>query len=264
MKYLNHLFIVTATLLLSACGTGKIAYLQDAEKLPASVLNKVNQPNEQTASPGDLIQITVTSRNPESVAPYNKNSYIKEATSSTTDKNLEYYLVDNDGNIEFPVIGTLYISGMTKNQIKDLIISKLYPNHLAEMPAVEIRFKNFRITLLGEVNKPGIINVENEKITILEAIAEAGDLTINGERDNIMLIRTQADGSRSIHTININDKNILTSQHFNLQRNDIIYVQPNASKKRSSWSVPPGLTLAMSSIGTLISIATLIITISKL
>ena len=100
-------------------------------------------------------------------------------------------------------------------------------------------------------------------MSILEALAMAGDLTIMGERENVMLIRTKTDGTREIHRINLNDKNLVLSPYYNLQQNDVIYVTPNASKARSSWTIPPALSLGLSTMGTLISIATLVVTIVK-
>ncbi len=139
----------------------------------------------------------------------------------------------------------------------------IYPRYLNQKPNVEVRLQNFRVYALGEFNKPGIVSSPNGRMNILEAIAMAGDLTINGKRENIMIIRTNSDGSRQVKNVNLNDPNIIVSPDFYLQQNDCIYVEPNASKARSSWSVPPALTLSLSSIGTLVSIATLIVTITK-
>ncbi|MGM9802625.1 MAG: polysaccharide biosynthesis/export family protein [Muribaculaceae bacterium] len=270
MKFINHLLTAfSVAIVLCSCSNSKnVVYMRDANKLPQSAWNKANPAAEPLASPGDMIQITVSSRIPEVVKPYNKSSYLSElgsAASSSSDGNsLEYYLVDNQGNIEFPVIGQINILGKNKAEIKQIVIDHLYPKHLTEVPAVEVRFRNFQVTMLGEVGSPGIISVPNEHLNILEAIARAGDLTIHGVRDKVRIIRTAPDGTRTIHTVNLNDKNLVMSPYFNLQQNDVIYVEPNGSKQRSSWSVPPGLSLTMSSVGTLIGIATFIITLTKL
>ena len=182
----------------------------------------------------------------------------------TNDENRSsYYLVDANGNIDFPVIGRLKIGGMTKDEINNLITSKIYPKYLTEKPSVDVRFKNFKVSVVGEVRSPGVYASANERMTIFEAIARAGDLNIQGMRENVMLIRTDAKGIRSIHRLDLNDKNLILSLYYDLQQNDVIYVQPNASRARSSWAIPPALTLTLSSIGTLISIATLIVTITK-
>ncbi len=268
MKIINHLLALAIfSITLASCGGQKdIVYMKDANELPQTVLAQANPPAEMVAMPGDMLQITVTSRTPEAVKPYNKISYLSEvgASGSSSDgSSQEYYLVDNNGNIEFPVIGAINILGKNKAEIKEAVISHLYPNHLLERPAVEVRFKNFQVTILGEVQSPGVISVPNEHLNILEAIAQAGDLTIYGVRSKVRLIRTAQDGSRTINTINLNDKKLVLSPYFNLQQNDVIYVEPNGTKQRSSWSVPPGLSVTLSTVGTLLSIATLVITLTK-
>ena len=269
MNHINHILAICAIgiMLCSCSGSKNIVYMEDANKLPQSVLSQANPPAEPVAMPGDMLQIIISSRNPEAVKPYNKSSYLSDLNTSTTtgssENSLEYYLVDGSGSIEFPVIGAINILGKNKAEIKQTIIDKLYPNHLTEKPAVEVRFRNFQVTMLGEVNSPGIITVPNEHLNILEAIAKAGDLTIYGVRNRVRLIRTAPDGTRTVNTVDLNDKNLILSPYFNLQQNDVIYVEPNGTKQRSSWSVPPGLSLAMGSIGTLIGIATFIITLTK-
>lgn len=266
MKFINHLISLLAiTFALASCSSSNdIVYMKDASKMPQTVLEQANPAIEPTAIPGSMIQITITSRTPEAVKPYNKSAYISEVNGSpSSESSQEYYLVDSKGNIEFPVIGDINVLGKNKTEIKEIVISRLYPNHLKEKPAVEVRFKNFQVTMLGEVNNPGIITVPNENLNILEAIAKAGDLTVYGVRNKVRLIRTAPDGTRSIHTLNLNDKKLILSPYFNLQQNDVVYVEPNGTKQRSAWSVPPGLSLALGSIGTLVSIATLIITLTN-
>ena len=182
---------------------------------------------------------------------------------NNNENSMYYYLVDANGNIEYPYLGTLHIGGMSKSAVENHIASLIYPRYITERPGVEVRFQNFRVYILGEVKSPGEIKATNGRLNLLEAIAMAGDLTIQGRRDNVMIVRTNSDGSRSIQTVNMNDKNMILSPNFNLQQNDIIYVEPNSSRARASWNVPPALSLGMSSVGTLISIATLIITLTK-
>ena len=267
----NKLTFAIATLLvfLGSCTSSKnVPYLIDAETLPQEALNSITKNAPATVFPGDLLKITVSSINIDAVRPFNKSSYITEISKSsntlTNDENRSsYYLVDDNGNIDFPVIGRLKIGGMTKDEINNLITSKIYPKYLTEKPSVDVRFKNFKVSVVGEVRSPGVYASANERMTIFEAIARAGDLNIQGMRENVMLIRTDAKGIRSIHRLDLNDKNLILSPYYDLQQNDVIYVQPNASRARSSWAIPPALTLTLSSIGTLISIATLIVTITK-
>ena len=268
MKSKLFLFILVAAALMTSCNTQKdIPYMIGANQLPPEVLQSAAKANDPVVMPGDMLQINVISRNAEAVKPFNKIDYVSKLGGNNNINNNEnsmyYYLVDANGNIEYPYLGTLHIGGMSKSAVENHIASLIYPRYLTERPGVEVRFQNFRVYILGEVKSPGEIKATNGRLNLLEAIAMAGDLTIQGRRDNVMIVRTNSDGSRSIQTVNMNDKNMIISPSFNLQQNDIIYVEPNSSKARSSWNVPPALSLGMSSVGTLISIATLIITLTK-
>ena len=258
---------IVAVLLCSCGSTKDVPYLIDANTLPPEVLRAAARSADPTVMAGDMLYINVSSSDPEVVKPFNKGQYIAQTGSSNAMNNNEnsmlFYLVDNNGFIDFPLLGKLRVGGMTKSATEDYIASQIYPRFLTVKPGVEVRFQNFHVYTIGEVNSPGVVKANNGRLNILEALSMSGDLTIKGRRDNIMIVRTNADGSRSVKTVNLNDKNLLISSDFDLQQNDIIYVEPNASKARSSWSVPPGLSLGMSSVGTLISIATFIITLTK-
>ena len=269
MKSKLFLLILVAAGLMTSCNTQKdIPYMIGANQLPPEVLQSAAKANDPVVMPGDMLQINVISRNAEAVKPFNKIDYVSKLggnnnINNNNENSMYYYLVDANGNIEYPYLGTLHIGGMSKSAVENHIASLIYPRYLTERPGVEVRFQNFRVYILGEVKSPGEIKATNGRLNLLEAIAMAGDLTIQGRRDNVMIVRTNSDGSRSIQTVNMNDKNMIISPSFNLQQNDIIYVEPNSSKARSSWNVPPALSLGMSSVGTLISIATLIITLTK-
>ena len=268
MKSKLLLLVMMAASIMTSCNTQKdIPYMIGADQLPKEVLQSAAKANDPVVMPGDMLQINVISRNTEAVKPFNKIDYVSNLGGSYNNSNNEnsmyYYLVDSNGNIEFPYLGTLHVGGMSKSATENYIASQIYPRYLTERPAVEVRFQNFRVYILGEVKSPGEIKAVNGRLNMLEALAKAGDLTIHGRRDNVMIVRTNSDGSRSVQTVNLNDKNFIVSPNFNLQQNDIIYVEPNSSKARSSWNVPPALSLGLSSVGTLISIATFIITLTK-
>ena len=268
---IKHLFMIAAVaVLLCSCGSTKeVPYLIDANTLPADVLRTASRASDPTVMAGDMLYINVGGPDAEAVKPFNKTQYLNiegsgSANSITNGENsMLYYLVDNNGYIDFPILGKLHVGGMSKSAVEDYIASKIYPRYLTVKPGVEVRFQNFHVYTMGEVNSPGMVKASNGRLNILEALAMSGDLTINGRRDNIMIVRTLADGSRAVRTVNLNDRNLIVSNDFDLQQNDIIYVEPNASRARSSWSVPPGVSLALGSVGTAISLATFIITLTK-
>ena len=150
---------------------------------------------------------------------------------------------------------------MTKYALADLIKTKIYPRYIKEEPIISIRYANFSISVLGEVARPNTFLVNNEKISILEALATAGDLTIYGRRDNLLLVRQTPEGRQSIR-IDLRDKNLIYSPYFYLQQNDVIYVQPNETKTRTS-KIGSAETLSISIVGTLISLTLLIVTLVK-
>lgn len=274
------LFLITSVLcfILVSCGSTKeIPYVIDADKLPENLLKETAKYSDPIVQPGDILQILVTSNNVEAmeaVKPFNKATYwggegmssiVGNATQTTSNNegSIYYYLVDDAGNIEFPMLGKVHVDGLKTGEISDLIASKIYPKYVTAKPGVEVRFRNFKVYALGEFNKPGVISSANGKMNILEAVAQAGDLTIFGVRKNVMVIRTNADGSRKVFRLDLTDKNLLLSPGYNLQQNDVIYVQPNKAKARSAWTIAPGWTFATSVIGTLVSISTLVITLTK-
>ena len=274
------LFLITSVLcfILVSCGSTKeIPYVIDADKLPENLLKETAKYSDPIVQPGDILQILVTSNNVEAmeaVKPFNKATYWggegmssivgnTTQTASNNEGSIYYYLVDDAGNIEFPMLGKVHVDGLKTGEISDLIASKIYPKYVTAKPGVEVRFRNFKVYALGEFNKPGVISSANGKMNILEAVAQAGDLTIFGVRKNVMVIRTNADGSRKVFRLDLTDKNLLLSPGYNLQQNDVIYVQPNKAKARSAWTIAPGWSFAISIIGTLVSISTLVITLTK-
>lgn len=245
----------------------------DAETIPAEVLDQINPFAEPIAMPGDLLNIDITSSNMDAVMPFNKNKYVtiegtvasNSSTNGSNNDQTRYYLVSKDGDIDFPILGKLHVGGLNKTQIADLIKREICPKYLREEPTVDIRFMNFHVTMLGAVGN-GIVTSDNERLNILEAVAKSGDLNIKGKRENIMLIRTHPDGHREIARLNIHDKSILTSPYYNLQQNDIIYVEPNRSMADGAWSMPTAFGTTLTVIGgisSIIGLAMTIITLTK-
>jgi len=183
--------------------------------------------------------------------------------SVNSNRVLQTYLVSNDGTISFPVLGTLKVGGLSKAECEKLIHDRIirYLND-KEDPVVTVRMANYKISVLGEVARPGMFTVNNEKINIFEALAQAGDLTIYGVRDRVKLIRENADGKKRIYTMNLNDANIINSPCYYLQQDDIVYVEPNKVKARNS-SVGQTTSLWLTSTSILVSVASLLFNILK-
>jgi len=213
------------------------------------------------------LTITVSTVNPEASAPY--NLIVRPVLNSTSSNiassggSLQTYLVDNDGTIDFPVLGSLQVGGLSKAECEKMIHDKLQPYLNAdENPVVTVRMSNYKISVLGEVTRPGVFTVSNEKINILEALAQAGDLTIYGVRDRVKLIRESATGKKEVVTINLNDAEIINSPYYYLQQNDVVYVEPNKVKARNS-SVGTSTNLWFTGTSVLISLTSLLYSILR-
>ncbi len=262
----KYIPFVLAAALLSSCGSVKnVAYLQNSKFIDFS---RSEYLYDARIMPKDILTITVNTVNPEASAPFNLVVSTAVNTSSVsqnigTQRALQTYLVDNSGNIEFPVIGTVNVGGLTKSACEKMIHDMIKPYlNAAENPVVTVRMSNYKISVLGEVARPGMFTVGNEKVNILEALAQAGDLTIYGVRDKVKLIREDSHGRKEIHTLNLNDADIISSPYYYLQQNDIIYVEPNKVKARNS-SVGQTTSLWLTSTSILVSLASLLYTILK-
>lgn len=267
MKIRNLLLLAVASLMLMACNpTEDITLMSNADQVPAAALAAAtNLAGDFTIKPGDMLLINVSGSNEDAVKPFNKVQYVSTVGSSTFtyDHSTIYYLVDDNGNIDFPILGRLHIVGMTKHEIEDYITSLIYPRYLIEMPNVECRIQNFRVFCLGDFSKTGVVQAENGRLNLIEAIAMSGDLAPTGQRGNVMLIRTDANGQRTVRRFNLNDATFLASPDFQLQQNDILYVEPNKYKKRSIWSVAPTFSFGLSMMGTAMSLITFVTVLAK-
>lgn len=264
MKLLKLFAVCIGMALLSSCGSTKdIAYFQNAKYIDFEQ-SKVLY--DAKIMPKDILSITVSTTNPDAAKPFNLSvptTFSSTNNSLYTTGQLQSYLVDNEGCIDFPVVGSLKVGGLTKSDCEQLILSKIKPYlNENERPIVTVRMTNYKISVLGEVARPGMFTVNNEKINILEALAQAGDLTIYGVRTNVKLIREDETGKKQIYTLNLNDASLVNSPYYYLQQNDIVYVEPNKVKARNSnVGSTTGLWLTGTSI--LISLASLLYSILK-
>lgn len=260
MKFKSCCAALSMMVIVASCSTHKkVPLVEDAELIPAEILAQPVPPADPIIQAGDLLNIDVTASNYEAVAHFNKGRYVNAdgsiqrtnigTSTSGGEQSTEYYLVDKNGDITFPVIGSLHVGGLTKTQVQQMIVDAIYPKYLKEKPAVDIRFMNFRITVLGAVNSPGIKTSQNERLNIFEALALSGDLNIKADRENIILIRTNPDGTREVHKLNVHDKNMLLSPYYNLQPNDLLLVNWNRSGAQNSWSMSQGFSTTIAVVG---------------
>lgn len=263
MKLGRHLFLplalVVAMALFGSCSSTKdVAYFQNSSSVN---LDSSQVLYDARIMPKDILTITVNTTDGEAAVPFNltvNTALTQNQRSTYSQQMLQSYLVDNEGNIEFPKVGTVHLGGKTKAEAEKIIYDKIKPYMSeAEKPIVTVRMSNYKISVMGEVNRPGMYNVSNEKITILEALAQAGDLTIYGVRNNVKLIREDATGKKSIHVLNLNDAGLINSPYYYLQQNDIIYVEPNKVKAQNS-SVGSMTSLWFSATSILISMTSLL------
>lgn len=180
----------------------------------------------------DLLSISVSSLNPEASAVFNQPNNTSTNTTSTTTM-ATGYLVDDKGNIQFPFLGTVKAAGLTKDELKDQLTKTLVDKKLLVDPIITIRFLNFKVTVLGEVAHPTVVTVPSERISLLEAIGLAGDLTIYAQRDNVLVIRDE-DGKKITHRLNLNSTELFNSPYYYLKTNDVVYVEPNKNKVAST------------------------------
>jgi len=207
----------------------------------------------------DELVIVVNGVDPEAVKPFNLTavSVSQNRLDGYGRERIQTYIIDPDGNIDFPVIGKIKLAGLNREQAKKLLQEKL-KDYLKD-PIVNINTVNYKITVLGEVARPGTYTATNERITLIEALGMAGDLTIHGERDNVLVIRDY-DGEKTYTRVNLKSKDLFNSPVYYLTQNDVVYVEPNKSQARAS-KIGAGTSVAISIVGILISVATLVVTI---
>ncbi|WP_315578643.1 polysaccharide biosynthesis/export family protein [Hoylesella oralis] len=260
-RFFMPMFTLSLLIAMAGCsGSKKVAYFQNIDSISLAPSRGLY---DAKIMPKDMLSITVSTTDPEAARPFNLSALNTVNASGSSTGSLQTYLVDNDGNINFPVVGTLHVAGLTKNECQNTIRDKILP-YMAktENPIVTVRMSSYRVTVDGEVNRPGVIPVTTEKMSVIEALAQAGDLTIYGKRDNVLLIREDETGQKSAHRLNLNDANLLNSPYYYLQQNDILYVEPNGVRAKNS-SIGSSTTLWFSFVGIVTSVASLLVNILR-
>ena len=241
-KYTTILLLI----FLSSCvSRKKIVYFQNDEINQ----NKVSNSYKTIFKPDDLLQITVTSQNIEAVKPFNLPvvTYSLATDGAVGNPIQQSYLVDNNGEIDFPELGKIKIGGLTRAEVITLLKNKLSPKYVKN-PTINIRINNFKVTVLGDVKTPGSYTIPNERITILEAIGLAGDLNISAVRENVKVQREE-NGKKILYNVDLLSKNIFTSPVYYLQQNDLVYVEQNNAKSQSaSYNQNTGLFISIGSV----------------
>lgn len=211
---------------LSCASPKKIVYLQNA----SANAGKNATSYELLIQPDDMLQIIISAENPEVAAPYNLKSGPVNGVMGGQSQG-DTYLVDKNGEIDFPQLGKVALKGLTRLEAIDKL-KELLKDHISN-PIIHLRIANFKISVLGEVSSPGVRNVSGERITLLEALSMSGDLTIFGKRKNIMVIR-EKDGEKTIERVDITQADFINSPYYYLAQNDVIYVEPNKTQVNSS------------------------------
>lgn len=245
--------LVFILLLISSCRMQKdVLYFQNIDQIINETPETYEDPDIQT---GDALTITVSAFNAELAAPFNlqtgRNTSISTSFSA---KSPSVYVVSQNGEIEMPMLGSIKVTGKTRQELGAFLEDKI--SEYLENPIVNVRFVNYRVTLLGEFNRPGVVNSDTEKLSIIEAIAKAGDMNLYAIRDSVMLIRT-VDDVRTHTFVNLKDANTFNTEYFYLKQNDIVYAMPNKSKALEINTRP--LTAAL----TILGFATAIIALFK-
>lgn len=262
MKHIYLVILVLSGLIATSCiSQRKMSYLRDVTAEYADSINLTYQPlDENYITKGDLLSIFVNAMDVEAVQAFNlpvanvQNLGSRQVSSNAGSGSLQGYWVDPEGNIDFPVLGRLHIEGMTTTQLRDTLT--LLISQSVKDPIININIMNFYVTVLGEVKNPGRHAVGSQGMTIFEALGLAGDLTIYGKRNNVLISR-EVDGKMEFARLNLNDQAIFASPYYHIRQNDVIYIEPSNARAISSQNIP----LYLSMVTTLGSMATLIVSL---
>ncbi|TDQ73507.1 polysaccharide biosynthesis/export family protein [Sphingobacterium yanglingense] len=250
-------FAVLLLLVLVSCASRKeIIYLQ-----PSSVeLENLYTKHTPRIQQEDLLTITISSADIKATQPFNQqNAYQMQAAAASDLAFKPTYLVDANGEIDFPVLGKVKVGGLSRLEATDRIRERL-KQYIVD-PGVNLTFANFKVTVLGEVRTPGTYTMKQERVTVLEALGLAGDMTIKGQRNNVLLIREQ-NGEKQMQRLNLLSDSVLNSPYYYLAQNDVIYVEPNNSQVRNSrFGQDTSVWISITSL--MITIITLVVTNSK-
>jgi len=256
MYRIKQVLILLFIIVQSSCASKQdIVYFQDEP-----VNSEITLTNNYAIKlkPADMLTIDISAQDPEAVSPFLLTPVAQNtgnALNLNSNLRIQTYLIDVNGNIDFPVLGTLKMQGLSRIDATEMLKEKL--SEYIKDPIVNVRLVNFTITILGEVKNPGTFTIQNERISLSDALGLAGDLTIYGKRDNILLIR-EVDGQKRYAKFDLNSVNVVNSPNYYLTQNDVIYIEPNNARVRQS-SYNPNNGIIISAIATLATIAAILI-----
>ena len=261
IKIQNCVFLCLIAFLASCSAPKEVLYLQDIASIKEENIDKNY---EVIIHKDDLLAILVNSKDPELALPFNMPVVTyKIGAQTTAQQRLLGYLVDQNGDIDFPILGKIHVEGLTRMQVTELIKQKLMSEDLIKDPIVTVQFLNFKVSVMGEVTRPGTFDISGDRITLLEALSMAGDLTIYGRRDRVAVIR-EKDGKRRILYHDLRSSDIFQSPCYYLQQNDIVYVEPNKAKTgQSRINSNNSVGVWLSAVSVLASITSLMVTMFK-
>lgn len=256
-------FALLGILLASCSAQKRVWYLQDVQ--PASP-EQIVQNGEIRIKPLDRLIVVVNSKDPELAVPFNSSTAMSSLSGSTTSTNsiesLQTRTVDEQGCIVMPILGTIHCEGLTRNELARLIADKIIEGGYINDPSVNVQFSDMKFSVIGEVAHPGSFEIDRDRISILDALAMAGDMTVYGMRNEVIVAR-EADGKRTIEVLDLTSKDVFSSPAFYLQQNDVVYVKPNKYKAQSA-EISQNRSFYLSLVSTAISVITLTVSIISL
>jgi polysaccharide export outer membrane protein len=259
----KSLLITFVSVLIFSCASNKnIPYFRDIPSNAHILSDTTMLPQDMRINIGDILTILVSGLDPTAVIPFNLPlvSYASPGSDQIyASPTIQPYIVDKQGMITFPVIGNIHVVGLKKDEVIALLKQKL-SSYLKD-PVITLQIMNFKVTILGEVAHPGTYTLPNEQVTILQALGYAGDMTVYGKRDNVLLIRDH-NGRKEYSRINFNNSYLLNSPYYYLQQNDVIYVEPNKARMMSVDT--QNTTLYISIVSTIVTTAAVLISLLKI
>lgn len=236
MKFYKIILVAASVLVLGSCSTPRqISYFQDLR--PGESELTLTIPVEIKIQPKDKLSILVNSQDLRLTNLFNLpivTQQVGQENSSNTNRGLSGYTVDSKGNIDFPILGPLHIQGMTREEVAAYVKKELLSHDLIKDPVVTVEFMNLTVSVMGEVKNPGRYNIDKDHLTILDVLSQAGDLTIYGKREKVMVLRNE-NGTQRVYGINLcSADHLYSSPVYYLQQNDVVYVEPNETKARQS------------------------------